>query len=221
MTSSTSSRSAGARPSRARNPAHQASVVEAKKGLILDAAIDTFLHQGYQASRIDAIGDQAGVSYATLYKHFPSKEALFEAAVDHLFHRLYDQWKEWPVPEEVQAGLVSIGSNYCKLVANPVFIKTVRMLIGEVHNFPAMGQRFMDARELFSNLTDSWLRKKVDGGELLIPDVPRARSEFIGMLCDVAYMPRLLLLDYTLSATQTRQLVASATQTFLARYRAI
>lgn len=220
MTSSKSSRSAGARPSRARNPAHQASVVEAKKSLILDAAIDTFLHQGYQASRIDAIGDQAGVSYATLYKHFPSKEALFEAAVDHLFHRLYEQWKEWPVPEAVEAGLVSIGTNYCKLVANPVFIKTVRMLIGEVHNFPVMGQRFMDARDLFSNLTDSWLRKKVAAGELSIADVPRARSEFIGMLSDMAYTPRLLLLDYTLSATQTRQLVASAAQTFLARYRA-
>ena len=220
MTSSTRSRIAGARPSRARNAVHQTSVTEAKKGLILDAAIETFLHRGYQASRVDAIGDQAGVSYATLYKHFPSKEALFEAAVDHLFRRLYDQWKEWQVPDAVDAGLVSIGTNYCKLVANPVFIKSVRMLIGEVHNFPAMGKRFMDARDLFSNLTDSWLRKKVSEGGLTIADVPRARSEFIGMLSDVAYMPRLLLLDYTLSSTQTRQLVASATETFLARYRA-
>lgn len=219
MTSSASSRSSGARPSRARNSAHQASVVEAKKVLILDAAIETFLHQGYQAARIDAIGDQARVSYATLYKHFPSKEALFEAAVDRLFHRLYQQWKEWPVPDAVEAGLVSIGTNYCKLVANPVFIKTVRMLIGEVHNFPVMGQRFMDARDLFSNLTDSWLRKKVASGELSMGDVQRGRSEFIGMLSDRAFMPRLLLLDYTLSASQTRQLVASATQTFLARYR--
>lgn len=220
MTSSKSSRSEGARPSRARNPAHQASVVEAKKGLILDAAIETFLHQGYQASRIDAIGNQAGVSYATLYKHFPSKEALFEAAVDHLFQRLYQQWKEWPVPEAVEAGLVSIGTNYCKLVANPVFIKTVRMLIGEVHNFPAMGRRLMDAKGQFANLTDSWLHKKVASGELSIADIPRARSEFIGMLSDMAFMPRLLLLDHTLTAAQTRQLVDSATQTFLARYRA-
>jgi TetR/AcrR family transcriptional regulator of autoinduction and epiphytic fitness len=220
MTFSKSTRSTGARPSRARNPVHQASVVEAKKGLILDAAIETFLHQGYQASRIDAIGDQAGVSYATLYKHFPSKEALFEAAVDHLFHRLYHEWKEWPVPDAVEAGLGSIGTNYCKLVANPVFVKTVRMLIGEVHNFPAMGQRVMDAKNLFANLTDSWLHKKVVQGELAITDVPRARSEFIGMLSDMAYMPRLFLLDHKLSATQTRQLVASATKTFLARYRA-
>lgn len=219
MTPSTRSRSAGDRATRARNPEHQASVVEAKKSLILDAAIETFLHQGYQASRIDAIGDQAGVSYATLYKHFPSKEALFEAAVDHLFHRLYQQWKEWPVPEAVEAGLISIGTNYCKLVANPVFIKTIRMLIGEVHNFPAMGRRLMDAKGQFTNLTDSWLRKKAASGELSIADVPRARSEFIGMFSDMAFMPRLLLLDYTLSATQTRRLVASATQTFLARYR--
>jgi len=220
MTTSTTARRAGARPSRARNPAHQASVGQAKKELILDAAIETFLRLGYQASRVDAIGDQAGVSYATLYKHFPSKEALFEAAVDHLFHRLYQQWKEWPVPDAVEAGLRSIGTNYCKLVANPVLVKTVRMLIGEVHNFPAMGKRLLESRQLFSNLTDRWLHKKVAEGELAIPDIPRARAEFIGMLSDAAYMPHLLLLDFSLSAAQTRELVASATETFLARYRA-
>src|SRR6185312_14690775 len=49
--------------------------------LILEAARALFLEVGYGATSVDAIARAAGVSKATLYGHFPSKEALFEAVV--------------------------------------------------------------------------------------------------------------------------------------------
>jgi AcrR family transcriptional regulator len=54
---------------------------------LLDAALDTFAEAGTNAS-LEAIAKRAGVGIGTLYRHFPTRDALVEAAyrseVDHL-----------------------------------------------------------------------------------------------------------------------------------------
>src|SRR3712207_4210433 len=52
-----------------------------KPRAILGAAGELFLAQGFAAVSMDAVARQAGVSKATLYAHFPSKDALFAAMV--------------------------------------------------------------------------------------------------------------------------------------------
>jgi len=55
--------------------------------LLLEAATQIFSTGGPQAS-LEAVARQAGVGIGTLYRHFPTREALFEAVyrheVDHL-----------------------------------------------------------------------------------------------------------------------------------------
>lgn len=48
---------------------------------ILDAAVALFNEQGYDAASVSALGARLGLSKTALYHHFPSKEALLEAAV--------------------------------------------------------------------------------------------------------------------------------------------
>jgi AcrR family transcriptional regulator len=50
------------------------------KKLIVQAAREVFATAGL-AAPIDEIADRAGVGTGTLYRHFPTKEALFEAVV--------------------------------------------------------------------------------------------------------------------------------------------
>lgn len=47
--------------------------------LILDAAEGVFAELGYDATRVQQIAEQAGVSLATIYSVFPGKEQLFRA----------------------------------------------------------------------------------------------------------------------------------------------
>lgn len=47
---------------------------------ILDAAAAVFAEQGVSVP-IDVVAERAGVGVGTLYRHFPTKEALFEAIV--------------------------------------------------------------------------------------------------------------------------------------------
>src|SRR3984957_8044113 len=60
-------------------PPMRADAIRNKK-LIVQAARKVFATAGLAAS-IDEIADRAGVGTGTLYRHFPTKEALFEAVV--------------------------------------------------------------------------------------------------------------------------------------------
>jgi AcrR family transcriptional regulator len=53
--------------------------------LILEAALSRLVDDGYEAMTVEAVASQVGVAKTTLYRRWPSKEALAVAAV----HRLY------------------------------------------------------------------------------------------------------------------------------------
>ncbi|HWG39275.1 MAG TPA: TetR/AcrR family transcriptional regulator [Candidatus Acidoferrales bacterium] len=54
-------------------------------GKVLDAAIELFVESGIDATSMDAIAGRSGVSKATIYKHWPDKDALALEALSHLF----------------------------------------------------------------------------------------------------------------------------------------
>ena len=47
-----------------------------KRRAILDAAVRVFARQGYHATRVADIADEAGVAYGLVYHYFRSKEAV-------------------------------------------------------------------------------------------------------------------------------------------------
>ena len=56
---------------------------------LLDAAVRAFSHEGADVT-LDAIAKDAGVGIGTLYRHFPTREALVEAAYRNELARLCD-----------------------------------------------------------------------------------------------------------------------------------
>jgi AcrR family transcriptional regulator len=57
---------------------------------ILDAAEDLFARLGYRATTVREIAEAVGIRDASLYKHFASKEALYEAVLERGFRPLLD-----------------------------------------------------------------------------------------------------------------------------------
>src|SRR5690348_8358437 len=53
-----------------------------RRTAILDAAGEVFGAKGFEATRMDDVARVAGIAKGLLYKHFDSKDALFEALVD-------------------------------------------------------------------------------------------------------------------------------------------
>ncbi|QUR65823.1 TetR/AcrR family transcriptional regulator [Mycobacterium spongiae] len=56
---------------------------------VLDVAYQTFAAEGLSVP-IDEIARRAGVGAGTVYRHFPTKEALFRAVIADRMHRLID-----------------------------------------------------------------------------------------------------------------------------------
>ncbi|MBL9101094.1 MAG: TetR/AcrR family transcriptional regulator [Myxococcales bacterium] len=56
----------------------------ARRVAILEAATGVFLRYGFKKTSMDDLARAAGLSRQGLYLHFPTKDALFKAAVQHL-----------------------------------------------------------------------------------------------------------------------------------------
>ena len=56
--------------------------VSQKREAIVDTAIELFRRNGFHATGVDKIVEESGATKRTLYKHFPSKDALVVAALE-------------------------------------------------------------------------------------------------------------------------------------------
>ncbi|MFI0723574.1 TetR/AcrR family transcriptional regulator [Streptomyces sp. NPDC021224] len=63
------------------------------RDLLLRAAQDAFAEEGIGVS-LDSVARRAGVGPGTLYRHFPTKEALFEAVVHERLRQLVARARE-------------------------------------------------------------------------------------------------------------------------------
>jgi len=58
---------------------------------ILCAAVKVFAEQGFRCTDVQRIADLAGVGKGTVYRFYPTKDELFQAAVDDVMLRLTSQ----------------------------------------------------------------------------------------------------------------------------------
>jgi AcrR family transcriptional regulator len=66
---------------------------------ILEAAYELFSRQGIRAVGIDAIVERSGVARMTLYRHFPSKDALVLAFLERREQRWTKDWLQAEVEQ--------------------------------------------------------------------------------------------------------------------------
>jgi AcrR family transcriptional regulator len=58
----------------------------ATRARLLEAAIASLAELGYQASTVAVVAERAGVSRGAAQHHFPTRDALFTAALEHVTH---------------------------------------------------------------------------------------------------------------------------------------
>jgi AcrR family transcriptional regulator len=78
---------AGAPQRRAGRPSRQEAL--AIEALILDGTINAMRDARYATLSIDALAQDIGVTKQTIYRRFPSKDALIDAAIRHKMDQLY------------------------------------------------------------------------------------------------------------------------------------
>jgi AcrR family transcriptional regulator len=90
------------------------------RSAILAAAAEEFAERGYDGTRMEHVADRAGFNKALVYKHFASREGLFEAVLDALFAKRQEIRRQ--LPENVGDILVAWSrANF----ADPAFCKLI------------------------------------------------------------------------------------------------
>jgi len=63
-----------------------------RRAAILSAAASAFAHKGFSATSMDDVAAQAGITKLIVYRHFDSKEALYEAVLERVSARLAEEF---------------------------------------------------------------------------------------------------------------------------------
>ncbi|WP_206302128.1 TetR/AcrR family transcriptional regulator [Streptomyces sp. AcE210] len=71
-----------------------------RREAVVRAAFVEFAGRGYHGTSTEAVARRVGVSQPYLFRFFPTKHALFEAATDHCFQRLAQALGEAPATLE-------------------------------------------------------------------------------------------------------------------------
>jgi AcrR family transcriptional regulator len=86
---------------------------ERTRARTLDAAMHVIEERGATALSLNAVAERAGVSKGTLLYHFPTKEALVQAVVDHYVQRFEEAVDEHarrhPGPDAWLRAYVAVG----------------------------------------------------------------------------------------------------------------
>lgn len=59
---------------------------------ILEAALAEFAERGFEAASIRSIAERTGLQHPLITYHYPSKDMLWQAAAEHTFGRIREEW---------------------------------------------------------------------------------------------------------------------------------
>jgi AcrR family transcriptional regulator len=119
---------------------------------ILDAAMRLFADIGYHAATNAVIADAARLTRGAMLYHFPTREALVEAAVRHIAAervRLLEQAAALPPPPGVDATDYAIDS-YWALLREPAFVAFAE-LEAAARTDPLVRERLAAAQSAFDH----------------------------------------------------------------------
>ncbi len=142
--------------------------IPAGKKKVLLAALDLFSNQGFHATTTSKIAKAAGVSEATIYKYFQSKDDLLKKLLSPLFIELQQDFigslSQYQTLDALVTFIVKDRLEFIK--ANFDFIK---LLLQEILTDPKLLQYFKDliSKETdFINVFNSWKQKfsEIDSG---------------------------------------------------------
>ena len=142
---------------------------------ILNAALDLFSVQGFEATSISQIADAVGIRKASLYSHFESKQAILDALIKDVLeqygaHSIFARtdWEkdagDLPLTPDSAAQMILGQIRY--ILHDPSISRARKMLVIEQFQNPELAklqtkQNYSDVLQYFTGLVKQLIRLEV------------------------------------------------------------
>jgi AcrR family transcriptional regulator len=191
---------------------------------LLSIARQMFIARGYRGTTMDAVAAQARISKQSLYRDYPSKDALYSAVVRDWVDRGYDAMRPHITAlagtRQARQGLLVLARVLQAALLSPPVLQMRTLIAAEAHRFPDVAADY---------LTRSWTRNIAMLAEalgaltargLLRTDDPGLAAEQLTWLVIAAPLNRLTLQAgaHPYTAAELESLATQGITTFLSRY---
>lgn len=194
---------------------------EAKRTAILTAAWKVFRESGYSVASMDEITRRAGGSKASLYAHFGSKEALFEAVV---------RWRAEIVATALPAADSLVGDleETLTALATAIAAGMTSAAVQDLHRVAlSTPPGSSEIRKLLYEHgtlrvirgVAAVIKARMKSGELMTDDPLAAAEALFGLLLGTAYIRFALGVPERFTPALKRKRIVRAVRIFLAAYR--
>ncbi len=191
-----------------------------KTARILEAGGQLFVEQGFAAASMDQIAKLAGVSKATVYAHFESKEKLFAAIVSAgCRSNAEDIMSAVAEIDDMREALGRIARNVEQFLLSPKVLGIYRVIISEGPRFPDLAKAFYEAGPLPAKLVLSeFFRRATEKGLLNVPNPRLAAEQLIWLVRGPLYLRRFFNLPDAPGDPTVDQVIDGAVDTMLKSY---
>lgn len=115
---------------------------EARPSEIVEVAIECFLENGFEATKLDEVARRSGIAKGTIYLYFETKEQLFRAVVQHV---ISSNLKDIEVAASTFDGSLTdlvpaITSKVVKVLATSRAPALARLILREADRFPDLAR---------------------------------------------------------------------------------
>lgn len=178
-----------------------------------------FLAEGYERTSVDAVARDSGVSKVTIYAYFPTKKALYAAAMKaggpvERFTPLCSNLD----PTKPRDSLTIVGQRFLKIHRDDAMLSKHRTICADAAGLPGVARAFYEEgpskkmSELAAFLTTCHAVKALD-----VPDPDLAAEQFLCLFFGRAHVKAMLGLGKPSAAADAR-LVRTSVELFLRAY---
>jgi TetR/AcrR family transcriptional regulator, mexJK operon transcriptional repressor len=125
---------------------------------ILRAARPILLRDGLGGTTLDRVATEGGIAKMTLYRHFPSKEALFEGLVTTMCDYMREGLNNAPLADIVEPGPTRLANElraFTSALIEPDALALYRLIVAD-------GWRFPDLARVFYNSGMRVIRQRIE-----------------------------------------------------------
>ena len=193
---------------------------ERKRASVLLGAAQVFIEEGYSQATMDRVAQAAGVSKRTVYKHFRSKQELFNVVVDGIWTRITAWSVEWMNPEgDPRTELRAFAVEMLEQLLHPDVLPILRMAAAEFMQRPDLGREFYERTGSFGleDLSD-YLAAAHQEGCLVVTDAAMAAAQFHALIKDPLLWPQMMGFQARPTEHESAEVIEQAITLFLSLY---